>query len=210
MSQNPDESSKAAAPVPGPGTKADVRRTVRSERRRRAAVGHLDTDLTDAHRLARSAADVAGLVPGVECIGAYLAAPGEPDPAEAIAAWHAAGLRVLLPVSGRDRVLEWVEWTPSVRVAQGKNAPVPEPVGAQPAQPADLDLVVVPALQVGHDGTRLGQGGGYYDTFLAAYPQLPTVACVFADEVVAAVPSDPWDATLDAVWTEEGVRHLPL
>lgn len=171
-------------------------------------MGH---DQAVAQELRGSAAtEVAALVEDAKCIGAYLAAPGEPDPAAAVAAWHAAGLRVLLPVARAHRSLDWVVWTPQTRVEQGKNAPVPEPVGADPADPSELDLVVVPALQVGYDGTRLGQGGGYYDRFLAAHPDLTTVACVFSDEVVARVPSDPWDARLDAVWTEQGLRHFPL
>ncbi|WP_394162257.1 5-formyltetrahydrofolate cyclo-ligase [Galactobacter valiniphilus] len=141
------------------------------------------------------------------CLAAYLPAVSEPDPTAAMAQWHAAGLSVLVPLSLPGRRLAWVRWTPELRVSRGAHAPVPEPVGGEPADPADIDLVVVPALAVGTDGTRLGQGGGFYDSFLAGRAT-PTVACVRSDEVLDLVPAEAWDARLDAAWTPEGLRRL--
>jgi 5-formyltetrahydrofolate cyclo-ligase len=73
--------------------------------------------------------------------------------------------------------------------------------------PADLDVVVVPALALGRDGSRLGYGGGYYDAFLAETPAA-RVGVAFAACLVPSVPSEPHDARLDAVVTEDEVVRV--
>jgi 5-formyltetrahydrofolate cyclo-ligase len=62
--------------------------------------------------------------------------------------------------------------------------------------------VVVPALAVGRDGTRLGRGGGYYDRALAhARPDAVLVAVVFDEELLEGVPAGPHDRRVTAVVT---------
>ena len=71
--------------------------------------------------------------------------------------------------------------------------------------------VVMPALAVAEDGMRLGQGGGYYDRFLAELPQaVPTVALVFEDELLpaGAIPAEPTDRPVDGVVTAAGLRWV--
>ncbi|MDR2257144.1 MAG: 5-formyltetrahydrofolate cyclo-ligase [Arthrobacter sp.] len=164
---------------------------------------------------AAGAEEIAGLArqahaaDGPATIASYLPAPSEPDPTAAMEAWHAAGLRVLVPLSLPGRRLAWVRWLPGIAVRTGEHAPVPEPVGAEAADPTGISLAVVPALAVGADGTRLGQGGGYYDSFLQGRG-IPGYACVFSDEVLECVPAQPWDARLRGAWTPDAVRSLPL
>lgn len=142
-------------------------------------------------------------------IAAYLAAPAEPNLRAAMHRWHHLGHRVVVPICAPGRQLDWVVWHPGIRVGPGALAPVPEPIGAAPAPAHNAEVVLVPALSVGSDGTRLGQGGGYYDRFLAGHAGLH-VGVVFDHEVVDSVPSEPWDAVLDAVWTPSSLRRLPL
>ena len=71
--------------------------------------------------------------------------------------------------------------------------------------------VVMPALAVAEDGMRLGQGGGYYDRFLAELPRsVPTVALVFEDELLpaGAIPAEPTDRPVDGVVTAAGLRWI--
>lgn len=79
----------------------------------------------------------------------------------------------------------------------------PDPAAEPEADPALLDLVIVPALLLSERGDRLGAGGGYYDRFL---PRLsPGCRCVGAlpeDLVLPELPRDPWDQTLDCIVTE--------
>jgi 5-formyltetrahydrofolate cyclo-ligase len=186
--------------------KSRLRRAVRAARRERLR-NHM---ASGTEGLTRTAGQVAGLVPGAACIGAYLAAPGEPDPIGAMSTWHSSGISVLVPRSLPGRRLEWVRWTPDLSVRTGDVAPVPEPVGGIPGDPQRMDLVVVPALGMGRDGTRLGQGGGFYDTFLSEHPDVPTVGCIFDDELVDSVPAEEWDAVLGASWTPSGIQRSHL
>lgn len=66
------------------------------------------------------------------------------------------------------------------------------------------DLILVPGLAFDRRGARLGFGGGYYDRLLA----LPmaqnafTVGLGYDFQLLALLPSDPWDKPVNAVVTE--------
>ena len=87
-------------------------------------------------------------------------------------------------------------------------------LGRPPAQPdgdalgaeslKEADLIVVPALAASADGTRLGQGGGWYDRALThRSPDVPIVAVIFDDEVLESgiIPAKPHDVPIDAIVT---------
>ncbi|MFF5791513.1 5-formyltetrahydrofolate cyclo-ligase [Paeniglutamicibacter sp. NPDC012692] len=130
----------------------------------------------------------------------------------------AAGYTVYVPVCEPERRLSWVRWFPGVEMARSAVAPIDEPVGQRFS--ADLmdqvDVVLVPAQAVDEHGDRLGQGGGYYDRFIASMAGLGRVpkllAMVFEHELVAAgsFPVDPFDQRVDAVATASGVRNLTV
>ena len=86
----------------------------------------------------------------------------------------------------------------------GTLEPAPD---ATPVAPSALDVVLVPALALGRDGSRLGYGGGYYDAFLAQTPARRVGVCVQA-ALVDAVPVLPHDARLDVVVTEAEVVRV--
>ncbi|MCW2709953.1 MAG: 5-formyltetrahydrofolate cyclo-ligase, partial [Marmoricola sp.] len=75
---------------------------------------------------------------------------------------------------------------------------------------ATADVVLVPGLAVGRDGSRLGRGGGSYDRALARVP-VGTFVCVLlnSEEVLATVPRDSHDRPVAAVATELEVIRLP-
>lgn len=156
-------------------------------------------------------ARAAGAMPVVATV---LPMPTEPDTGPLRTRLHAAGARVLVPVIAPERGLEWAQWHPDVALARAAAAPIDEPVG--PRHGADaLDAavaVVLPGLAVAEDGLRLGQGGGYYDRFLAGLPAtVPTVALLYAHELLPAgqVPAEPTDRRVDGVVTAAGLRWLP-
>lgn len=72
---------------------------------------------------------------------------------------------------------------------------------------AEIDLILVPGLLFDTRGNRLGQGGGYYDRYLAGYTGM-TCGMAFEAQTVSALSPQPHDAPIRALATERGVRLL--
>jgi len=87
--------------------------------------------------------------------------------------------------------------------------PEPDPGRCLPADPAAVDVVLVPGLVFDRQGYRLGYGGGYYDRFLASHPRSLRVGLAFSLQVVDYLPVLPHDERLDALVTEEGIVTFP-
>ena len=138
-----------------------------------------------SHVLLRAAAA------GWRCVAGYEPLRTEPGSLALLAGLHAAGVHIVVPLVLADRDLDWAQWTPHGRSPSlGKHA-----IGA-------ADAVLVPALAVARDGTRLGRGGGSYDRALPhCAPRAVVAALLFDDELVASLPSDPWDVAVHAVVT---------
>ena len=48
-------------------------------------------------------------------------------------------------------------------------------------------------------GNRMGYGGGFYDKFLAAEPDHPTVALCYDFQMVEDLPTEDYDIPVDCV-----------
>jgi len=71
------------------------------------------------------------------------------------------------------------------------------------------DAVLVPALAVANDGTRLGRGGGSYDRALARVPVgTPVWVLLYDDEVGVSVPVEPHDRLVTGAATPSGIVRL--
>lgn len=138
----------------------------------------------------------------------------EPDTDPAMHAFYDEGVEIWVPISHADRSMSWVQWGPDVPMEQSSLGPIQEPVGERfgPEAVADADVIVVPALAVDSAGYRLGKGGGYYDRFLAALPDLterlpylvtPVFDYEFVDADAGAFPVDEHDLPVQAVVTAE-------
>ena len=119
------------------------------------------------------------------------------------------GKTVALPIMKPGNSLTWgFDGTNLVKNSYGIFEP----------DPAEIDIssasaILIPALRVGRDGSRLGRGAGYYDRALSSVPAYlsggPLRVClVFDDEVDDSVPSEAHDAPIDVIVTPSQILHI--
>ncbi|USI73699.1 5-formyltetrahydrofolate cyclo-ligase [Sphingomonas morindae] len=131
-------------------------------------------------------------------IAGYVAHRGEPDILPFLHRAHAAGHAIALPRI-EDGVMRFVAYAPDRPLAPG-HAGIAEPPPAATVRPARL---LMPLLAFDRQGHRLGQGGGFYDRWLAAHPAPARIGIAWRVQESAGLPVDPWDAALTAIVTEE-------
>jgi len=103
---------------------------------------------------------------------------------------------VFTTVPGEPETASFTQWC----VANKKTVALPEDDPA--ADPATIDVVVVPGLAFTTSGDRLGQGGGWYDRFLASLrPEAIKIGVAFAPQIVESLPVEPHDIRMDVVIT---------
>lgn len=74
--------------------------------------------------------------------------------------------------------------------------------GADKIAEERLELALIPCLSCTRDGIRLGQGGGYYDRFLAGKKRLFKLALCRESLLSKNLPCEAHDIRMDAVLTE--------
>lgn len=143
-------------------------------------------------------------------IAAYVGVGREPGTGPLLDAAQQAGKRVILPVLLPDNDLEWAQYDGPEslqRAGRGLLEPVTPLLG--PDAIGGADLVLVPGLAVGADGTRLGRGGGSYDRALARVPVGTDVWVVLNhEELLDEVPSEPHDRPVTGALTDLGIRRF--
>lgn len=168
--------------------------------------------LLEITRVADRLADVLTAHPEVRraaTVAAYVSVDTEPGTGPLLERLVAAGRRVVLPVLRPDFDLDWAAYDGDlVRARMGLLEPAGPTLG--PEAVATADVVLVPGLAVGRDGTRLGRGAGCYDRALGRVP-VGTFTCVllYDDEVLDQVPAGAHDRAVAAVATSAGITPLP-
>lgn len=138
-------------------------------------------------------------------IAAFLPAQDEPDIRPFLAWAGGAGIRILMPVSREDGLLDWVVDVEGEVVG---SLGVPEPVGELlgPMAVDEVDLMLIPAAAVDRTGMRLGWGRGYFDRLIGSMEAPPPIyAVIFETEILDTVPTELHDRPVDGVVTPEGI-----
>lgn len=94
---------------------------------------------------------------------------------------------------------------------------IEEPVeGCEEVDPGEIDILLIPAVAYGKDGTRIGRGKGFYDRFVHhIFENCGTIEGKYLIGVIpecrilGTIPSDPWDVKVDAILTEERFIETP-
>ncbi len=144
-------------------------------------------------------------------VALFLSGGGEPPTGGLARLFDGLGSRIIVPVLRPDGDLDWAAYRPGAPVVPGLRGTI-EPAGARLGVEAlrAAELVLVPALAVDRRGTRLGRGGGGYDRALPRRNAVArTLAIVFDEEVVDALPAAPHDQPVDGALTPRGLRLVP-
>lgn len=191
--------------------KTQLRATIRKDRQQRSE--------RRLHEAALALRDHVLSLPSIQdarCVSVYASRPHEPGTGPLIEALHQRGVRVLIPLLGDGLQRGWGEYRGYEDLVERAPGRPPEPSGEFLGSAAlvDADVVVVPALAVDTAGTRLGQGGGWYDRALVdAREGAPVIALTFTSEVRDAekdpLPRERHDIGVDMVITPEGASPLP-
>ena len=83
-------------------------------------------------------------------------------------------------------------------VAKGY-AGIPEPIANEPVAQDETALVLMPGLAFDPQGHRIGYGGGFYDKFLAAEPNHPTLALCYEFQMLPKLDVEDHDIPVDTV-----------
>ena len=181
------------------------KRALRAELRERRRI------TTATERRAADAAVTRNLVElatrlGSRSIAAYLSTTDEPHTRDFIAWACSRDIRVLLPVSRADGLLDWAPYDGEDEHADVLGMPVPTSELLGPIAINDVDLIIVPAATVDRTGMRMGWGKGYFDKTLGSMAEIPPVyAVIFDHELVDSVPSERHDQRVDGVVTPSGI-----
>lgn len=144
------------------------------------------------------------LVARAQAVGCYASMGSEVDTTRILRELLARNVRVAVPVE-QGQALRFVRLQHPWALAPGpRGVPIPrqpwEDVGGD-----ELDVVIVPGLRFGRDGSRLGQGGGHFDRFLQAHPRPKRVGVAFTEQVVDRIEVEAHDQGMDVLVTDEGV-----
>jgi len=139
-------------------------------------------------------------------IAAYLSTPDEPETRGFLRWADERGIRILLPVSREDGLLDWAPYDGADEEQDILGMPTPTSELLGPIAINGVDLILVPAACVARDGMRLGWGRGYFDKTLGSMEGCPPVyAVIFDDELVDEVPTERHDMPVDGVVTPSGL-----
>ena len=83
-------------------------------------------------------------------------------------------------------------------VAKGYSG-IPEPIADEPVADDETALVLMPGLAFDPQGHRIGYGGGFYDKFLSAEPNHPTLALCYAFQMLPSLETEDHDIPVDYV-----------
>lgn len=181
------------------------KRALRAELRERRRIRTATERSADAAAITQNLIDLTSDLK-VEYLAAYLSTADEPTTREFLRWTAEQGIRVLLPVSRADGLLDWAPYDGEDEEADvfGMPAPTSELLG--PIAINGVDLILVPAACVDRTGMRMGWGMGYFDKTLGSMESCPPVyAVIFDDELVDSVPRERHDMPVNGVVTPSGI-----
>lgn len=188
-------------PDPAEAEKRALRAQIRERRRIRTSTERASAASAITQHLIDLASDLR-----VQDISAYLSLPDEPGTRDFLDWACEHDIRVLLPVSREDGLLDWAPYDGGSEEVDLLGMPTPTSELLGPIAINDVDLIVVPAAAVDRTGMRMGWGRGYFDKTLGSMEGCPPVyAVIFDDELVDSVPRERHDMPVTGAVTPSGI-----
>ena len=122
------------------------------------------------------------------------------------------GFSCALPQIQKDtRILKFIQWDQASHM-QINDHGIQEPIEDHEHPALTPDIIIVPLLAFDRSGTRLGQGGGYYDATLADLRKTKNITAVgmgFSQQAVLfKLPREEHDQQLDWVITPKAAHYF--
>ena len=144
-----------------------------------------------------------------ELVTCFVSMATEPPTEQLRNQLRALGKSVALPIMKPGRTLAWgFDGLSLEKNSYGILEPISSDINID-----SVTAIIIPALRVGLDGSRLGRGAGYYDRALenlASYQNggPRRIALVFDDEVDDSLPCEPHDALIDLIVTPSRIIEI--
>ena len=181
------------------------KRALRAELRERRRIRPAGERAAAAEAITQNLVDLTSDL-GARSLAAYLSTPDEPGTREFLEWTAQQGLRVLIPVSRADGLLDWAPYDGEEEQRDIAGMPTPSSELLGPIAINGVDLIIVPAACVDRTGMRMGWGQGYFDKTLGSMEGCPPVyAVIFDDELLDTVPRERHDMPVDGVVTPGGI-----
>ena len=183
-------------------TRKELRREMRRKRRELSTIQQNNHATAVKRQVLRS-----GLLNSCTSTAIYFSFNGELDTQPLILALHSMGKTVSLPVIKPANTMEFR--VPNVESELSDNRygiPEPNPDTSSLRPLWTHSVIFMPLLAFDDQGNRIGMGGGYYDRALSTVRNRPLCIGLAHDlQYSRAIPTQPWDETMDAVITEKVV-----
>lgn len=140
---------------------------------------------------------------GARSISCFLSTITEPGTRDFVTRAVRRGIRVLLPITRADGLLDWAVASDDDETIEGLHG-LPEPTGEVlgPIAVNDVDLMIVPAAAVDRSGMRMGWGRGYFDKTIGSMEKCPPVyAVIYDSEILDSLPREVHDQPVNGVVT---------
>lgn len=147
-----------------------------------------------------------------QIIAGYFPTPREFDALHILEHALSQNFTCALPVIEKDtRILKFIQWDKSAKMTPNIHG-IQEPQEDETHTTLAPDIIIVPLLAFDRKGTRLGQGGGYYDATLAHYrakKDLTAVGMAYSQQAVLfKLPQEEHDEQLDWVITPKEAHYF--
>ncbi len=148
----------------------------------------------------------------VGCVASYWPIERELDTSILMEELLDKGVNVALPIVEKgSRILKFAQWNVDIPMSIGSYN-IPQPEIDEKTVWLEPDIFLVPMLAFDRQGSRLGYGGGYYDSTLAEYrnkSEVLAIGLAYAEQAcLFHLPTEEHDQRMDWIITEQSVMHL--